>query len=453
MNRPFSKWLVIGLGLIVVLLLVNAGIAYRNTRQLHTDAYWVAHTHEVLESLDDLLSTVKDAETGQRGFLITGKENYLKPYEDALAATDRNVERVKGLTEDNDRQQARIPRLQELIRAKLDELSRTIALRKGPGFEAAQKVVLTDFGKNRMDEIRGIMAEVQQDEQTLLRDRQEANDRAYRSAIASGALAVLMGLVAVAGFTWVLRSHLTARQKAAAVLYEQREWYRTTLASVGDAVMTTDTENRITYLNAVAESLTGWRNRDAAGQPLDAVFHIINEQTRQPVENPAKRALKEGVIVGLANHTVLIANDGTERTIDDSAAPIRDAEGRVAGCVLIFRDISERRRLEQQNAKQGADAQNIVDTVREPLLILDTTLRVRSANRAFYQTFHVSSAETENRLIYELGNGQWDIPDLRTLLEDIVPKSSVFDDFELEHTFPVIGRRVMLLNARKLQAC
>ncbi|HUG93793.1 MAG TPA: PAS domain S-box protein, partial [Planctomycetaceae bacterium] len=97
-------------------------------------------------------------------------------------------------------------------------------------------------------------------------------------------------------------------------------------------------------------------------------------------------------------------------------------------------------------------AQNIVDTVREPLLILDATLRVRSANRAFYQTFHVSPEETEGRLIYELGNGQWDIPDLRTLLEDIVPKSSVFDDFELDHTFPVIGRRVMLLNARKLQA-
>jgi len=97
-------------------------------------------------------------------------------------------------------------------------------------------------------------------------------------------------------------------------------------------------------------------------------------------------------------------------------------------------------------------AQNIVDTVREPLLILDATLRVRSANRAFYQTFHVSPEETEGRLIYELGNGQWDIPDLRTLLEDIVPKSSVFDDFELDHTFPVIGRRVMQLNARKLQA-
>ena len=96
-------------------------------------------------------------------------------------------------------------------------------------------------------------------------------------------------------------------------------------------------------------------------------------------------------------------------------------------------------------------AQNVVDTVREPLLILDATLRVRSANRAFYQMFHVSFGETEGRLINELGNGQWDSPDLRTLLEDIIPRNSVFDNFEFERTFPVIGRRVMLLNARQLQ--
>src|SRR5438132_1152096 len=120
--------------------------------------------------------------------------------------------------------------------------------------------------------------------------------------------------------------------------------------------------------------------------------------------------------------------------------------------VLAMEDVTERRRVEADLKAIGTYAQDIVDTVREPLLMLDTTLRVRSANRAFYQTFQVSSEETENRLIYELGNGQWDIPDLRTLLEDIVPTSSVFNDFELEHTFPIIGRRVMLLNARKLQA-
>src|SRR5580692_1467892 len=119
--------------------------------------------------------------------------------------------------------------------------------------------------------------------------------------------------------------------------------------------------------------------------------------------------------------------------------------------VLAMEDVTERRRAEADLKAIETYAQNIVDTVREPLLILDTTLRVRSGNRAFYQTFQVSLEETENRLIYELGNGQWDIPDLRTLLEDIVPKSSVFNDFELEHNIPASGRRVMLLNARKLQ--
>src|SRR5215212_6886122 len=119
--------------------------------------------------------------------------------------------------------------------------------------------------------------------------------------------------------------------------------------------------------------------------------------------------------------------------------------------LLALEDVTERRRSQHLLEQIETYAQDVVATVREPLLILDSSLRVHSANRAFYQTFHVSSDETENRLIYELGNGQWDIPDLRTLLEDIVPKSSVFNDFELEHNFPFIGRRVMLLNARRLR--
>ncbi|HEY0015417.1 MAG TPA: response regulator [Longimicrobium sp.] len=120
--------------------------------------------------------------------------------------------------------------------------------------------------------------------------------------------------------------------------------------------------------------------------------------------------------------------------------------------VLAMEDVTERRLAEAELKAIETYAQDVVDTVREPLLILDPDLRVRSANRAFYQTFRVSAGETENRLIYQLGNGQWDIPALRTLLEDIIPASSAFSDFELEHDFPAIGRRVMLLNARKLLA-
>ena len=111
------------------------------------------------------------------------------------------------------------------------------------------------------------------------------------------------------------------------VLHFQPEWCRVTLASIGDAVMTTDNLGRITFLNSVAESLTGWTQQDAEGVLLETVFKIVNEETRHTVESPTIRALREGVIVGLANHTLLIAKDGTERPIDDSAAPIRNAKG------------------------------------------------------------------------------------------------------------------------------
>jgi len=133
---------------------------------------------------------------------------------------------------------------------------------------------------------------------------------------------------------------------------ERRELLQVTLASIGDAVITTNLEGRITYLNAVAESLTGWTQREAVGQPLESVFRIVNETTRRPVDNPAAKALREGIVVGLANHTLLIQKGGRECPIDDSAAPIRDELGLVSGCVLIFRDVTVQRRLEQDKTSQ-----------------------------------------------------------------------------------------------------
>src|SRR5262249_45341549 len=124
----------------------------------------------------------------------------------------------------------------------------------------------------------------------------------------------------------------TAEQYAQ-VIEGQREQLRVTLFSIGDAVITTDAEGRVTLLSPVAETLTGWTNEDGRGQPLPSVLHIVNEETRQTVENPVAKVLTTGHIVGLANHTVLIAKDGTERPIDDSAAPIHDSRGRVVGVV------------------------------------------------------------------------------------------------------------------------
>ncbi len=123
---------------------------------------------------------------------------------------------------------------------------------------------------------------------------------------------------------------------------EQAERLRATLASIGDAVITTDIHGCVANMNAVAESLTGWTNADAMGRPLEEVFQIVNEHSRKSVENPAIRALKDGITVGMANHTILIAKGGAESFIDDSAAPIISKDGKISGCVLVFRDISHR---------------------------------------------------------------------------------------------------------------
>ena len=129
-------------------------------------------------------------------------------------------------------------------------------------------------------------------------------------------------------------------------LRESQHWLTVTLNSIGDGVIATDTEGRVVFINPV-QSLTGWSADEAKGRGLNEVFHIVNEQTREPVGNPVTKVLETGLIVGLANHTLLIARDGTEHPIDDSGAPIQVTGGALQGVVLVFRDVAERRRLEQ----------------------------------------------------------------------------------------------------------
>ena len=167
----------------------------------------------------------------------------------------------------------------------------------------------------------------------------------------------------VAGAVLVFRD-VTEQRRAEDALAEQREWLETTLESIGDAVVATDVQARITFMNPVAENLTGWSFDDARGLASTEVFRIVNERTRQPVDSPVQRVLAEGVVVGLANHTVLIAKDGMERPIDDSGAPIRNRNGRIVGVVLVFRDISARKRAEAERHNVAAERERLLESER-----------------------------------------------------------------------------------------
>ncbi len=145
--------------------------------------------------------------------------------------------------------------------------------------------------------------------------------------------------------------HITKRRKAEASLAEEKERLVVALRSIGDAVITTDIKGRISLMNKVAERLTGWLQEDALGEPLERVFRIVNEHTRESCDNPVEKVFETGGVVGLANDTVLIGKKGTERVIEDSRAPILDQQNRTIGVVLVFRDATEKRRLQEEQQK------------------------------------------------------------------------------------------------------
>jgi PAS domain S-box-containing protein len=166
-------------------------------------------------------------------------------------------------------------------------------------------------------------------------------------------------------------------------LQQQREWFEVTLSSIGDAVITTDVQGMVTYLNPVAESITGWTSAEAGGEPLERVFRIVNEYTRQAVDNPIGKVLQTGKIVGLANHTALIDKNGRMVPIEDSAAPIRDAQGTVVGAVMVFHDVSDRRRVEDALRASEERLRATFNQAAVGIVVADLNGRLLETNRRF----------------------------------------------------------------------
>jgi PAS domain S-box-containing protein len=357
-RRP-DRWYLAGA---LLILLVVSFLSYQDWSAFQRSAPQVQHSRALLQQVEQVLSSVKDAETGQRGFVLTGNPEYLEVYTQAVTALPSQLTVLRALVANEPVLLARTAMLNHLISEKLNELKETVALRQNEGFKAALGEVETNRGKRTMDDIRKIGEELQSEVYTGLtrgiRERQQQGNRT-RITTALGA-GVLFAFILLATFdigrATRERDRLIVDLEAANNRTTvSRDLLHTTLTSIGDAVIATDQAGRVTFMNGVAENLTGWTRAQAEGQPLRNVLNIVNEETRQPVESPVDKALREGVIVGLANHTVLISRDGAERPIDDSAAPIRNPQGKIAGVVLVFRDVTGRRESDEQLHRLNRD--------------------------------------------------------------------------------------------------
>ncbi|AEU37203.1 CHASE3 domain-containing protein [Granulicella mallensis] len=336
-----------GFALMLLLLAINT-VTTRHQLAIQLDSQaWVAHSRMVLLELAKTESLLKDAETGQRGFLYTGDPKYLAPYQSAIHEINSHIDRLAQLTADNPQQQARVATLREFSDAKLNELAQTIALYKSGKTDAAKAFVLSDAGLKKMDDIRSLIGEMGREEDSLHTTRAAAYRKSIQGTIFSIYLASAVAGLGLIFLAYYILREMDLRQKHARQLLDREEWFRVTLTSLGDAVIATDELGSVTYLNPLAEQLMGTTMPQVVGRTIEDVFPIFNEMTHAPVENPVTRVMELGRIVGLANHTVLQHTDGSLIPIEDSASPIRDRHDQLIGVVLVFRDATQERKTQE----------------------------------------------------------------------------------------------------------
>ena len=176
---------------------------------------------------------------------------------------------------------------------------------------------------------------------------------------------------------------------------EDGKWFSTVLSSIGDAVITTDINGLVAFMNPAAESLSGWAKDEALGRPVDEIFNIINEKTKQQADNPVHKVLRDGMIVGLANHTILITKSGVKISIDDSGAPIKDEKGYITGVVLIFHSITERKKAQEAILQSTQDWENTFNTITDMITIHDDNFNIIRANKAAEKILGLSSLRSE----------------------------------------------------------
>ncbi len=375
--RLYSRLLVRLLALPIAALTVLALLLGYGLQRVQESASTVDQADVVILHANRLIKLMIDEETGLRGYLLSRNPIFLQPLHDADQQIEPEFNTLFSIVHRPD-QVARLHRLQDSHQQWEQKAYQEI---HSPPVDASTMEQHMLRRKQDMDDLRA-----QMDEFLNIVIGRRAEHSASNILVNQYARIGLVLLTALAAAVLTLETRRVFHQLTTAYNRQIQEiqlrseesdareqWLNTTIRSIGDAVIACDADGNVDFMNLVAEQLTGWKEAEAKGKSLHEIFPIFNEETRAAVENPVDKVRRFGTVVGLANHTFLVAKDGTEVCIDDSGAPIRNSSGKMIGVVLVFRDITERRMSEgalmraEKLAAAGRLAASVAHEVNNPL--------------------------------------------------------------------------------------
>lgn len=330
----------------ILLLVIITYIAYMNLNSLQSNTRLVKESTQSISLLNKIEKTLVDGETGQRGYIITKNNSYLEPYYNSKSEISKLLEQFESAAVKNVQDSVSFKKLERLINLKLNELNYTVNLKERNQNDSVFARISSNIGKVFMDSVRSTIKEMLMNETEALKISEEKTAQSNEKAIWSYAGGITASFIMIIFVFLSLKKENKLRKKMEAEANQSKLFFSTSLISIGDAVITTNETAVITFMNKIAEDLTKWSLKEAAGRPIETVFNIYREGTRETVPSPVKNAISTKKIVGLNNHTILVDKLNNEIHIDDSAAPILDEHNEVTGAVLIFRDITEKRNTE-----------------------------------------------------------------------------------------------------------
>lgn len=436
----------VALGLVTLIFCAIGLLSIFTIRSFHQTSDQVLHTQEVRTALADALGAIKDAQTGERGFVITGDPQFLEPYHLAGVRWQDLLVRTRTLMADNPQQQSRLDEIERLVAAKFEFARRCIELRKAEGLDAAADLIAEAHGKKLMEQIRAQFIAMQEKESHLLAERLDAARTA--AGLTVGALTVGLALNAalILAVVLLIRSDWAAREAAARALRRSADEVRDLYNHAPCGYQSLDGDGTIIAINDTELGWLGRRREEVVGRMK--FTDLVTPASRQVFAETFPQFKATGRISDVEFE--LIRSDGSLMPVALSATAVFDAAGRFQHSRSTLFDITERRRLALATEQAKSYAESIVDTVREPLVILTRDLHVNSANRAFLQLFELAPDGAVGRHLPELGGGGWATPELLEALSEIVPSHTQLNEVQVTLNLPRLGRRTFLLNARKL---